>query len=66
VNGWGVLAGYPIAHALPMQSSFQPPRPAPVDTGIVLCGDYVGTASIQGALVSGAKAAAAVQAAAVL
>ncbi len=61
VNGWGVLAGYPIAHALPMQTNYQPARPAPVDSGIILCGDYVGTASIQGALLSGAKAAAAVQ-----
>ncbi len=57
VNAWGALAGYPIAHALPMQSSLQPARPAPIDTGIILCGDYASTASIQGALVSGAKAA---------
>jgi phytoene dehydrogenase-like protein len=61
VNAWGALGGYPIAHALPMQSSFQAARPAPVDSGIILCGDYVGTASIQGALVSGAAAAASVQ-----
>lgn len=61
VNGWSALAGYPIAHALPLQSSYQPARPAPVDNGIVLCGDYVGTASIQGALISGANAAAAVR-----
>lgn len=63
VNGWGVLAGYPIAHALPMQTSLGAPKPAPMDTGIVLCGDYVGTASIQGALVSGTRAAASVQSA---
>ena len=61
VDRWEVLAGYPIAHALPMQSSFQAPKPAPTESGIVLCGDYVATASIQGALVSGAKAAEAVQ-----
>ena len=61
VNGWGALAGYPIAHALPLQSSYQAPRAAPVDSGVVLCGDYATTASIQGALVSGANAAAAVQ-----
>lgn len=60
VNAWGALAGYPIAHALPMQSTFQGERPAPSDIGIVLCGDYVGSASIQGALVTGAKAASAV------
>ena len=61
VNGWGVLAGYPIAHALPMQASYQPLSRAPVDSGVVLCGDYVGSASIQGALVTGAKAAEAVR-----
>lgn len=63
VNGWGALGGYPIANALPMQASFQPPRQAPVDSGIVLCGDYVASASIQGALVSGANAAIAARAA---
>jgi len=63
VNAWGALGGYPIAYALPMQTSFQPPRQAPQDNGIVLCGDHVSSASIQGALVSGARAAAAVEAA---
>jgi phytoene dehydrogenase-like protein len=63
VDAWGVLGGYPIIHALPLQSSFQPARPAPVDHDVVICGDYVTTASIQGALVSGANAAASVQAA---
>jgi len=62
VNGWGVLAGYPIAHALPMQTGFAGSRSAPTDSGVILCGDYVGTASIQGALISGARAAAGVQA----
>jgi phytoene dehydrogenase-like protein len=57
VNTWGVLAGYPIANAVPLQNSFQPQRTVPVEGGIFLCGDYVGSASIQGALVSGAKAA---------
>ncbi len=58
VNQWGALAGYPIAYALPLQSMYHQPRPAPVDSGIILCGDYTGTASIQGALLSGASAAA--------
>lgn len=62
VSAWGALGGYPIAFALPMQTTFQPPRQAPTDTGIVLCGDHVASASIQGALVSGANAAAAVAA----
>ena len=57
VSRWAVLAGYPIAQAVPMQSTFASPRPTPVDSGVLLCGDYVGSASIQGALLSGAKAA---------
>jgi phytoene dehydrogenase-like protein len=57
VNGWAALAGYPIAHAVPMQNTFQPERAAPVEGGVFLCGDYVGSASIQGALVSGSSAA---------
>ena len=63
VNGWGVLAGYPIAYALPLQTSHVAARPAPIDAGIVLAGDYVSTASIQGALLSGAGAATAARAA---
>jgi hypothetical protein len=63
VNGWGVLAGYPIAYAVPLQTGFPQDRPAPVDGGVFLCGDYVGSASIQGALASGSKAAIAVSAA---
>jgi predicted NAD/FAD-dependent oxidoreductase len=57
VNQWGVIAGYPIAHALPLQSSYQAAKPAPLDAGIVICGDYVSSASIQGALLSGTSAA---------
>ena len=57
VNDWGVVAGYPITNAVPLQSSYHAVRPAPVDSGIVLCGDYLGSASLQGALVSGANAA---------
>lgn len=62
VHRWEVLAGYPIAHALPMQSTFQAAKSAATDGGIVLCGDYFTTASIQGALLSGSKAAEAVRA----
>jgi phytoene dehydrogenase-like protein len=62
VNGWGALGGYPIAHALPLQANFQMPTKAPVDSGIFLCGDYVASSSIQGAMSSGARAAEAVQA----
>ncbi len=57
VNRWNVLAGYPIARALPMQTSLQPFRAAPIDSGVLLCGDHVASSSIQGALVSGRMAA---------
>jgi len=60
VNRWNVVGGYPIAHALPMQLSLQAARKAPTDSGIVLSGDYLTSASIQGALTSGARASAAV------
>jgi len=60
VNRWAAVGGYPIAYALPSQSNYQRVRPSPVDPdkgdGIVLCGDYTTSASIQGALVSGARA----------
>uniref|UniRef100_E6QJ23 Amine oxidase, flavin-containing n=1 Tax=mine drainage metagenome TaxID=410659 RepID=E6QJ23_9ZZZZ len=58
VNRWNVLAGYPVAHALPMQTSLQPFHSAPVDSGVLICGDHVASSSIQGALVSGRMAAA--------
>jgi phytoene dehydrogenase-like protein len=60
VNAWGVLAGYPIANALPQQNSYGPLKKAPADNGVVLCGDYLTTASIQGALLSGSQAAASI------
>ena len=56
-SSWQVVGGYPIAHALPLQLSMAPQRQAQSDTGILLCGDYQTTASIQGALTSGARAA---------
>ncbi len=58
VNQWGVVGGYPIANALPFMSQMASDRPVPVDSDIVLCGDHTTTSSIQGALISGAKAAA--------
>ncbi len=58
VKVWKTLAGYPIAHAVPAQSTFKPVLRAPSEGGIVLSGDHVNSASIQGALTSGALAAA--------
>ncbi|MEC5189831.1 MULTISPECIES: flavin monoamine oxidase family protein [unclassified Arthrobacter] len=56
--GWELVARHEIPHALPLQP---PPLRSrgPVDgpSGLVFCGDYRDTASIQGALASGHRAA---------
>ncbi len=57
VQRWAVLAGYPIAHALPMTPILPTINAAPTDTGVVLCGDHIISPSIQGALLSGRLAA---------
>lgn len=63
VDGWNHLKTYNITYALPDQT---PPALTPVvkpvhgDDGIVVCGDYCDTASIQGALISGRRAASAI------
>ncbi len=57
VDRWSVLGGYPIHHALPLTSALPSVSAAPTDSGIVLCGDYLASPSIQGALVSGRLAA---------
>ncbi len=60
VKDWRHLKTYEIPLALPDQS---PPALTPVskpskrEEGIYLCGDYLDTASIQGAIVSGQRAA---------
>lgn len=62
-NGWRHLRTYDIPFALPNQS---PPALSPVEKdsrradGLVVCGDYLDTASIQGAMASGRRAAEAV------
>lgn len=59
-DGWTLLRTYPIPYALPEQ---QPPaltpvvKPAVRDDGSIVCGDYLDTASIQGAMSSGRRAA---------
>ena len=63
-SGWQVVARSVIAQALPEQSpgrSFR--QPVTLGSGVFVCGDHRDTASIQGALVSGHRAAAAVLAA---
>ncbi len=59
VAGWESVARYEVAEALPAQA---PPLNADAagrssPSGVVVCGDHRDTASIQGALVSGHRAA---------
>jgi phytoene dehydrogenase-like protein len=63
VDSWRLLRTYPIPHALPQQKHAEWEQ-APVRLGgtggVYMCGDYRETASIQGALASGRRAAEAV------
>ena len=60
VDAWRLLRTYCIPYALPSQA---PPALSPVakpserGNGIYVCGDYLDTASIQGAMLSGRRAA---------
>ena len=60
VDRWRHLRTYRIPYALPAQ---EPPalspvaKPAKRTDGVFVCGDYLNTASIQGAMVSGRRAA---------
>jgi monoamine oxidase len=59
-SGWEVVARHDVAHALPAQPAPYSAR-RPVTVGdLVVCGDHRDTGSIQGALVSGQRAAEAV------
>jgi hypothetical protein len=58
---WEHLASYPIPRALPAMRAPHPlHRRARLDRGMYLCGDHRATSSIQGAMHSGERAAAAV------
>jgi phytoene dehydrogenase-like protein len=63
VESWKMLGAYPLARALPQQRHAEWEQ-APVRLGgtggVYMCGDYRETASIQGALASGRRAAEAV------
>jgi phytoene dehydrogenase-like protein len=62
--GWNLLVRNVIPHALPAQSApLLHQRLVAVGPGLFVCGDHRDTASIQGALVSGRRAARAVLAA---
>lgn len=55
---WQLLATYPIEYALPAMSvPLEPRKPVRLAPGIYVAGDHRDTASIQGALVSGRRAA---------
>ncbi|QIG41460.1 FAD-dependent oxidoreductase [Nocardioides anomalus] len=59
--GWEVVAVHEVPHALPAQRPpFRARRPVRLERGLYVCGDHRDTASIQGALVSGRRTAAAV------
>ncbi len=64
VRGWRLLRALRIPFALPAQppATVSPvERPVRLRDGLFVCGDHRGTASIQGAMVSGRRAAAAVR-----
>ena len=61
MDGWQHLRTYRIAHGQPAQvPPFHPKQPVTTDRGVFVCGDHRDTASIQGALYSGRRCAAAV------
>jgi hypothetical protein len=61
-SGWELIAAYPIVEALlatPVGTPLR--RPVSLGDGLFVAGDHRDTASIQGALVSGRRAAAAIR-----
>jgi phytoene dehydrogenase-like protein len=63
-DGWRRLAVYRIPYALPALTPAEfatPERPVRLRPGLFVCGDHRDSASIQGALASGRRAAAAVR-----
>ena len=64
VETWKLIRSYDIDHALPVQKPFDPlDQPAAIDERLYVCGDYRASASLQGAMYSGRKVAAAIAAA---
>ena len=60
VDGWETVAAYEIPHAQPSAGPpFLPTQPVRLGLGRYVCGDHRDTPSIQGALYSGRRAAAA-------
>ena len=66
IKSWRLLKSYRIPQALPAQNpgDLEPPeRPVKNEQGLFICGDHLDQSSIQGAMVSGRRAAEAVIAA---
>ncbi len=59
VNEWRALRHYSVARALPRISPTARASPTEIG-GVVVCGDHLESASIQGAMLSGRRAAEAV------
>ncbi|MHA7221323.1 flavin monoamine oxidase family protein [Arthrobacter sp. RHLT1-20] len=60
-SGWELLARQEVPHALPAQlPPLRPRQPVESPSGLIVCGDHLATASLQGALVSGHRAARAI------
>ena len=60
VQQWQHIKTYRITHALPVQEppALEPPeKPSRLESGIFICGDHRGHASIQGAMHSGTRTA---------
>ena len=58
VARWEVLAGYPIAQALPLcRTAMWQQTAVRLSEGVFVCGDYRELPSTQGALASGQRAA---------
>lgn len=60
VAGWRHLRSYVLPHALPAMTTealAEPHRPVRLSPGLYVCGDHRDSASIEGALVSGRRAA---------
>ena len=53
VEGWRWLRTYRVPRALPIRMPLERPRPKAIRPGVWVAGDFLGSASIQGAMESG-------------